>query len=92
MLFEASLHDNLLLGGQLDDTHLRPWLERLGLEHLMQRDGGLDAPMTLAQDPFSGGEIHRLGPCEPGYATNLWRCWMNPPPSSMPLLPLSSEM
>ena len=71
VLFEASLHDNLLLGGQLDDTHLRPWLERLGLEHLMQRDGGLDAPMTLAQDPFSGGEIHRLG---------LLRAWLRDKP------------
>ena len=71
VLFEASLHDNLLLGGQLDDTHLRPWLERLGLDHLLQRDGGLDAPMALAQDPFSGGEIHRLG---------LLRAWLRDKP------------
>ena len=71
VLFEASLHDNLLLGGQRDDTSLGSWLARLGLEHLMQRDGGLEAPMALAQDPFSGGEIHRLG---------LLRAWLRNKP------------
>ena len=71
VLFEASLRDNLLLGGQSDDTSLRLWLERLGLGHLLDRDGGLDTPMALAQDPFSGGEIHRLG---------LLRAWLREKP------------
>ncbi|MGC6482572.1 MAG: ATP-binding cassette domain-containing protein [Synechococcus sp.] len=71
VLFEASLHDNLLLGGQSNDHSLGLWLERLGLRHLLHRDGGLDAPMSLAQDPFSGGEIHRLG---------LLRAWLRNKP------------
>jgi ABC-type transport system involved in cytochrome bd biosynthesis fused ATPase/permease subunit len=50
-----------------DDT----WLQRLGLAHLLQRQGGLDAPLALAQDPFSGGEIHRLG---------LLRAWLRDKP------------
>ena len=35
------------------------------------RPGGLDAPLALAQDPFSGGEIHRLG---------LLRAWLRDKP------------
>jgi ABC-type transport system involved in cytochrome bd biosynthesis fused ATPase/permease subunit len=58
---EASLRDNLLLGREQSEESIETWLGRLGLSHLLLREGGLDAPMHLAQDPFSGGEIHRLG-------------------------------
>ena len=67
VLFEASLRDNLLLGREHPKESLETWLQRLGLSHLLLREGGLDAPMHLAQDPFSGGEIHRLG---------LLRAWL----------------
>ena len=71
VLFEASLRDNLLLGGEQSKTVIETWLQRLGLSHLLLREGGLDAPMSLAQDPFSGGEIHRLG---------LLRAWLRDRP------------
>ncbi|WP_244279682.1 ABC transporter ATP-binding protein [Synechococcus sp. UW179A] len=67
VLFEASLRDNLLLGTDLADQTIEEWLHRLGLEHLLDRHDGLDTPMSLAQTPFSGGEIHRLG---------LLRAWL----------------
>ena len=67
VLLEASLRDNLLLGRKHPAVSIEIWLQRLGLGHLLQRQGGLDAPMHLAQDPFSGGEIHRLG---------LLRAWL----------------
>lgn len=71
VLFEASLRDNLLLGSNLHQDDIETWLQRLGLAHLVQRQGGLDAPLALAQDPFSGGEIHRLG---------LLRAWLRDKP------------
>ena len=61
VLLEASLRDNLLLGTEQSEEAFDTWLQRLGLSHLLLREGGLNAPMHLAQDPFSGGEIHRLG-------------------------------
>ena len=67
VLVEASLRDNLLLGQGESESSIETWLHRLGLSHLLQRKGGLDAPMHLAQDPFSGGEIRRLG---------LLRAWL----------------
>lgn len=67
VLLEASLRDNLLLGREQSEEAIQTWLQRLGLSHLLLRDGGLDTPMHLAQDPFSGGEIHRLG---------LLRAWL----------------
>ena len=67
VLLEASLRDNLLLGREQSEEAIETWLGRLGLSHLLLREGGLDAPMHLAQDPFSGGEIHRLG---------LLRAWL----------------
>ena len=70
-LFEASLRDNLLLGHDLPDATIASWLHRLGLQHLLDRPDGLDAPMALAQSPFSGGEIHRLG---------LLRAWLRDRP------------
>ncbi|KZR85747.1 ABC transporter ATP-binding protein [Synechococcus sp. MIT S9504] len=70
-LFEASLRDNLLLGADLADQTIKEWLHRLGLEHLLDRQEGLDTPMSLAQTPFSGGEIHRLG---------LLRAWLRSRP------------
>ena len=71
VLFEASLRDNLLLGANLHRDDIETWLQRLGLAHLLLRQGGLDAPLALAQDPFSGGEIHRLG---------LLRAWLRNKP------------
>ena len=71
VLFEASLRDNLLLGANRHQDDIETWLQRLGLAHLLQRHGGLDAPLALAQDPFSGGEIHRLG---------LLRAWLRDKP------------
>ena len=71
VLFEASLRDNLLLGRDHHQDDIESWLQRLGLSHLLQRPGGLDAPLALAQDPFSGGEIHRLG---------LLRAWLRDKP------------
>lgn len=70
-LFEASLRDNLLLGRELPDATIEAWLQRLGLGHLLDRPDGLEAPMALAQSPFSGGEIHRLG---------LLRAWLRERP------------
>ena len=67
VLLETSLRDNLLLGREEPEGSIETWLHRLSLGHLLQRPGGLDAPMHLAQDPFSGGEIHRLG---------LLRAWL----------------
>ena len=66
-LFEASLRDNLLLGAEIADQTIEEWLHRLGLSHLLDRQDGLDASLALAQTPFSGGEIHRLG---------LLRAWL----------------
>ena len=71
VLFEASLRDNLLLGANRHQDDIETWLQRLGLAHLLQRHGGLDTPLALAQDPFSGGEIHRLG---------LLRAWLRDKP------------
>ncbi|MED5320178.1 MAG: ABC transporter ATP-binding protein/permease [Cyanobacteriota bacterium] len=71
VLFEASLRDNLLLGANCHQDDIETWLQLLGLAHLLQRQGGLDAPLALAQDPFSGGEIHRLG---------LLRAWLRDKP------------
>ena len=71
VLFEASLRDNLLLGAEQPQQIIEVWLQRLGLTHLLERPGGLDAPLALAQDPFSGGEIHRLG---------LLRAWLRDQP------------
>lgn len=70
-LFEASLRDNLVLGREIPDATIATWLQRLGLAHLLDRPDGLDAPMALAQNPFSGGEIHRLG---------LLRAWLRDRP------------
>lgn len=61
VLLEASLRDNLLFGREQSEEAIQAWLQRLGLSHLLLREGWLDATMHLAQDPFSGGEIHRLG-------------------------------
>ena len=71
VLFEASLRENLLLGADHQPDAIETWLKRLGLGHLLQRPGGLDTPLALAQDPFSGGEIHRLG---------LLRAWLRDKP------------
>jgi ABC-type transport system involved in cytochrome bd biosynthesis fused ATPase/permease subunit len=71
VLFEASLRHNLLLDQALPTAELMAWLERLGLAGLGQRPGGLDAPLPLALDHYSGGEIHRLG---------LLRAWLRDRP------------
>jgi ABC-type transport system involved in cytochrome bd biosynthesis fused ATPase/permease subunit len=71
VLFEASLRHNLLLDQQQPRHQLEHWLERVGLAHLLQRPGGLDDPLPLALDHFSGGEIHRLG---------LLRAWLRDRP------------
>ncbi len=71
VLFEASLRDNLLLGAGRPQQIIEVWLQRLGLTHLLERPGGLDAPLALAQNPFSGGEIHRMG---------LLRAWLRDQP------------
>ena len=67
VLLEASLRDNLLLGREELEDSIETWLQRLSLGHLLKREGSLDTPMHLAQDPFSGGEIQRLG---------LLRAWL----------------
>ncbi|MFM7549906.1 MAG: ATP-binding cassette domain-containing protein [Cyanobacteriota bacterium] len=71
VLFEASLRHNLLLDRQQPPEVIEAWLERLDLAHLLQRPGGLDDPLPLALDHFSGGEIHRLG---------LLRAWLRDRP------------
>ena len=71
VLFEASLRENLLLGADHPQHAIEAWLHRLGLAHLLRRPDGLDTPLVLAQDPFSGGEIHRLG---------LLRAWLRNKP------------
>ena len=67
VLFETSLRHNLLLDQEAPAGLIEEWLERLGLSHLCQRGSGLDDPLPLALDHFSGGEIHRLG---------LLRAWL----------------
>lgn len=71
VLFEATLRHNLLLGRRPSSAPVEPWLERVGLGHLLQRSGGIDDPLPLALDQFSGGEIHRLG---------LVRAWLRDRP------------
>ena len=71
VLMEASLRDNLLLGGEHAEETIKTWLQRLGLNDLLLREEGIDTPMHLAQDPFSGGEIQRLG---------LVRAWLRQRP------------
>ena len=48
VLFEASLRENLLLGADHHQDAIDTWLQRLGLAHLLERPGGLDAPLALA--------------------------------------------
>ena len=67
VLFETSLRKNLLLDQEAPAGLIEDWLERLGLSHLLHRSSGLDDPLPLALDHFSGGEIHRLG---------LLRAWL----------------
>ena len=67
VLFETSLRHNLLLDQEAPAGLIEDWLERLGLSHLLHRSSGLDDPLPLALDHFSGGEIHRLG---------LLRAWL----------------
>jgi ABC-type transport system involved in cytochrome bd biosynthesis fused ATPase/permease subunit len=67
VLFETSLRHNLLLDQPAPQESIERWLERLGLSHLSQRSDGIDSPLQLALDRFSGGEIHRLG---------LLRAWL----------------
>jgi ABC-type transport system involved in cytochrome bd biosynthesis fused ATPase/permease subunit len=75
VLFEGTLRDNLLLQRSADPTlpprQLEDWLEQLELTHLLGRPGGLDGPLNLSMDCFSGGEIHRLG---------LLRAWLQDKP------------
>jgi ABC-type transport system involved in cytochrome bd biosynthesis fused ATPase/permease subunit len=75
VLFEGSLRDNLLLQRSSDPAVsslvLQRWLEELELAHLLDRAGGLDGPLNLSMDCFSGGEIHRLG---------LLRAWLQDRP------------
>jgi ABC-type transport system involved in cytochrome bd biosynthesis fused ATPase/permease subunit len=71
VLFEASLRHNLLLDQRQPAALIEGWLERLGLSHLRQRAGGIDDPLPLVLDHFSGGEIHRLG---------LLRAWLRDRP------------
>ena len=62
---------HLLLSDDQPNTIVEAWVHRLGLSHLLSRPDGLDAPLSLAQTPFSGGEIHRLG---------LLRAWLRDRP------------
>ena len=78
VLFEASLRENLLLGVDRPEQDIEAWLQQLGLAHLLQRHGGLDAPLSLAQDPFQEARFTVLGCCGPGCATNPLKCLMNP--------------
>ncbi len=75
VLFEGSLRDNLLLQrsseASLPLSVLESWLEQLELSHLLGRPGGLEGPLNLSIDCFSGGEIHRLG---------LLRAWLQDRP------------
>jgi ABC-type transport system involved in cytochrome bd biosynthesis fused ATPase/permease subunit len=71
VLFEASLRHNLLLDQRQPTAVIEGWLDRLGLTHLCRRPGGLDDPLPLVLDHFSGGEIHRLG---------LLRAWLRDRP------------
>ena len=75
VLFEGSLRDNLLMQRSAEPTlppqPLEDWLEQLELSHLLGRPGGLDGPLNLSMDCFSGGEIHRMG---------LLRAWLQDRP------------
>ncbi len=71
VLFEASLRTNLVLDHHHPREQIEHLLHRVGLSHLLDRPGGLDDPLPLALDHFSGGEIHRLG---------LLRAWLRDRP------------
>jgi ABC-type transport system involved in cytochrome bd biosynthesis fused ATPase/permease subunit len=59
-MFKATLRHNLLLGRRPSSGFVEPLLEQVGLAHQLQRTGGIDDPLPLALDQFSGGEIHHL--------------------------------
>ena len=71
MLFEASLRQNLLISRKENPDELYDWMHKLKLGHLLDRETGLDKPLKLAQSPFSGGEVQRLG---------LLRAWLRDQP------------
>ena len=71
LLFESTLRHNLLLNRTENLDILHSWLDKLGLLHLLDRSTGLEEPLSLAQSPFSGGEIQRLG---------LLRVWLRDQP------------
>ena len=71
VLFEASLRQNLLISRKENPDELYDWMHKLKLGHLLDRETGLDKPLKLAQSPFSGGEVQRLG---------LLRAWLRDQP------------
>ena len=71
VLFEASLRHNLLISREEKIDELCEWMHKLKLGHLLDRETGLDKPLKLAQSPFSGGEVQRLG---------LLRAWLRDQP------------
>ena len=74
VLFESSLRHNLFVGDIVSEEKidkLYSWMYELRLNHLLDREKGLDTPLKLADTPFSGGEIQRLG---------LLRAWLRDEP------------
>lgn len=74
VLFESSMRHNLFVGSIVSEEKIDKlyfWMYKLRLNHLLDRDKGLDTPLKLAEKPFSGGEIQRLG---------LLRAWLRDEP------------
>lgn len=74
VLFESSLRHNLFVGSIVSEEKIDKlyfWMYKLRLNHLLDREKGLDTPLKLAENPFSGGEIQRLG---------LLRAWLRDQP------------
>ena len=74
VLFESTIRQNLFLGSIVSEEKIDKlyfWTYKLRLNHLLDRDKGLDTPLKLAEKPFSGGEIQRLG---------LLRAWLRDEP------------
>ena len=84
VLFEASLRDNLLLGANRHQDDIETWLQRLGLAHLLQRQGGRMHRSPWRKIPSPAERFIGWGCCGPGSATSQSKFSMNRRLSLMP--------
>ncbi|MBO8240572.1 ABC transporter ATP-binding protein [Prochlorococcus marinus XMU1412] len=73
MLIEASLKDNLLLGNSLNyrDKDILEYLRKMNLQHINNRNFGLNKEIDFSINPYSGGEIQKI---------NILRSWLKDNP------------